>query len=102
MEIVKWKTLKITVITWSHGPRYSCWAVPYCPIWTDCVIVGWHARLDEHDSRRHQPAVESLPNPSEGHILSGISLQEAKEVNEWHHIHTINITRRSNLVVMCI
>jgi hypothetical protein len=32
-------------------------------------------------------AVESLPNPSEGHILPGISLQEAIEVNEWHHIH---------------
>jgi hypothetical protein len=27
-------------------------------------------------------AVESLPNPSEGHILPGISLQEAIEVNE--------------------
>jgi hypothetical protein len=26
--------------------------------------------------------VESTPNPSEGHILPGISLQEAKEVNE--------------------
>jgi hypothetical protein len=32
-------------------------------------------------------AVESLPNPSEGHILPGISLQEAIEVNDWHHIH---------------
>ena len=32
-------------------------------------------------------AVESLPNPSEGHILPGISLQEAIEVNEWHHMH---------------
>jgi hypothetical protein len=32
-------------------------------------------------------AVESIPNPSEGHILPGISLQEAMEVNEWHHIH---------------
>jgi hypothetical protein len=29
----------------------------------------------------------SLPNPSEGHILPGISLQEAIEVNEWHHLH---------------
>jgi hypothetical protein len=32
-------------------------------------------------------AVESLPNPSEGHILPGILLQEAIEANEWHHIH---------------
>ncbi len=32
-------------------------------------------------------AVESPPNPSEGHILPGILLQEAIEVNEWHHIH---------------
>ena len=32
-------------------------------------------------------AVESLPNPSEGHILPGISLQEATEANAWHHIH---------------
>ncbi len=32
-------------------------------------------------------AVESLPNPSEGHILHGILLQEAIEANEWHHIH---------------
>ncbi len=32
-------------------------------------------------------AVESLPNPSEGHILPGISLQEAIEVNVWHHTH---------------
>ncbi len=32
-------------------------------------------------------AVASLPKPSEGHILPGISLQEAIEVNEWHHIH---------------
>ncbi len=29
-------------------------------------------------------AVESLSNLSEGHILPGISLQEAKEVNVWH------------------
>ena len=27
-------------------------------------------------------AVESLPNPSEGHILPWISLQEARELNE--------------------
>jgi hypothetical protein len=33
------------------------------------------------------PAVESLPNPSEGHIRPGISLQEAIEVNVWHPIH---------------
>ncbi len=32
-------------------------------------------------------AVERLPNPSEGHILPGILLQEAIEANEWHHIH---------------
>ncbi len=34
-------------------------------------------------------AVKSLrvPNPSEGHILLGISLQEAIEVSEWHFIH---------------
>jgi hypothetical protein len=32
-------------------------------------------------------AVENLPNPSEGHILPGILLQETIEVNEWHHIH---------------
>jgi hypothetical protein len=32
-------------------------------------------------------AVDSLPNPSEGHILPGISLQEAMEVNEWHYIN---------------
>jgi hypothetical protein len=32
-------------------------------------------------------AVESLPNPSEGHVLPGISLPEAIEVNESHHIH---------------
>jgi hypothetical protein len=32
-------------------------------------------------------AVESLPNPSEGHILPGILLQEAKEANERHHTH---------------
>jgi hypothetical protein len=32
-------------------------------------------------------AVESLPNPSEGHILPGILLQEAIEANAWHHIH---------------
>ena len=32
-------------------------------------------------------AVESLPNPSEGHIIPGILLQAAIEVNEWHHIH---------------
>jgi hypothetical protein len=31
--------------------------------------------------------VESLPNPSEGHILPGILLQEAIDANEWHHIH---------------
>ncbi len=31
--------------------------------------------------------VESIPNPSEGHTLPGISLQEALQVNEWHHIH---------------
>jgi hypothetical protein len=32
-------------------------------------------------------AVESLPNPSEGHILPEIFLQEGIEANEWHHIH---------------
>jgi hypothetical protein len=32
-------------------------------------------------------AVGSLPNPSEGHILPGILLQEAIEVHEWHNIH---------------
>ncbi len=32
-------------------------------------------------------AVESLPNTLEGHILPGISLQEAIEVNVWHHMH---------------
>jgi hypothetical protein len=32
-------------------------------------------------------AVESLPNPSDRHVLPGILLQEAIEVNEWHHIH---------------
>ena len=32
-------------------------------------------------------AVESLPNPSEGHIQPGILMQEAIEANEWHHIH---------------
>ncbi len=32
-------------------------------------------------------AVESDPNPSEGHTLPGILLQEAIEVNGWHHIH---------------
>ncbi len=32
-------------------------------------------------------AVERLPKPLEGHILPGISLQEAIEVNEWHHTH---------------
>jgi hypothetical protein len=32
-------------------------------------------------------AVESLLDPSEGHILPGILLQEAIEANEWHHIH---------------
>jgi hypothetical protein len=32
-------------------------------------------------------AVESLPNPSEGHILPRILLQEAIEENEWHHIY---------------
>jgi hypothetical protein len=32
-------------------------------------------------------AVQSLPNPSEGHILPGILLQEAKEANAWRHIH---------------
>jgi hypothetical protein len=36
-------------------------------------------------------AVETLPNPSEGHILPGILLQEAIEANAWHHIHDINI-----------
>jgi hypothetical protein len=42
-------------------------------------------------------AVESLPNPSKGHILPGISLQEAIEVNEWHHIvHDRDITRSSH------
>jgi hypothetical protein len=46
-------------------------------------------------------AVENLPNPSDGHILPGISLQEAIEVNEWHHIHD-RLTRSSNQLVMCI
>ncbi len=32
-------------------------------------------------------AVETLANPSEGHILPGILQQEAIEANEWHHIH---------------
>jgi hypothetical protein len=32
-------------------------------------------------------AVESLPNPSEGHILPESLLQEAIEANEWHLIH---------------
>jgi hypothetical protein len=32
-------------------------------------------------------SVGSLPNPSEGHIPSGILLQEAIVANEWHHIH---------------
>jgi hypothetical protein len=31
--------------------------------------------------------VENLPNPSEGHILPGISQQEAIEVNVWQYIH---------------
>ncbi len=31
-------------------PGISCWAVPYCPIWTDFTILEWYARLDEHDS----------------------------------------------------
>ncbi len=35
-------------------------------------------------------AVESLPNPSEWHILPGISLQEAIEVKEWLRIHDRN------------
>jgi divalent metal cation (Fe/Co/Zn/Cd) transporter len=34
--------------------------------------------------------VESLSNPSEGHILPGILLQEAIEANEWHHINDIH------------
>ncbi len=32
-------------------------------------------------------AVESLPNPSQRHILPGILLKEAIEANEWHHKH---------------
>jgi hypothetical protein len=32
-------------------------------------------------------AVESLSDPSEGHILPRILLQEAIEVNGWHYIH---------------
>ncbi len=32
-------------------------------------------------------AVESIPNPLEGQILPGISMQQAIEVNVWHHIH---------------
>ena len=43
--------------------------------------------MDEHDSRRHQPGSGEPPNPSEGHILPGILLQEAIEANEWHHLH---------------
>ncbi len=40
-------------------------------------------------------AVESLPNPSEGHILPGISLKEAKEVMNGS-LYTIDITRSSH------
>ncbi len=59
MKIVKW-TLTLNVITWA---TYSCWAVPYCPIWTHCIIqvLEWYDRLDEHDSRRHQPGSGELP-----------------------------------------
>ncbi len=30
---------------------------------------------------------ESLPNPSEGHVLPGILLQGVIEANAWRHIH---------------
>ncbi len=43
--------------------------------------------MSRHDSGRHQPGSGESPNPLEGHILPGISLQEAMEVNELHHVH---------------
>jgi hypothetical protein len=57
MKITKW-TLTITVITWP--PHHFLSGMP-----------GWMNMTPEDINL----AVESLPNPSEGHILPGISLQ---------------------------
>ncbi len=47
-------------------------------------------------------AVEILPNPSEGHILPGILLQEAMEANEWHHIHDRHYQIKTLISYVCM
>jgi hypothetical protein len=54
---------------------------------TVAAVGKFLVALDDMTPADINLAVESLPNPSDGHILPGISLQEAIEVNKWHHIH---------------
>jgi hypothetical protein len=56
-------------------------------VWTHYTILDWYADWMNMTPEINLAGCGSLPNPSEGHILPGISLQEVIEVNEWHHIH---------------
>ncbi len=86
----------------SHGPKYSCLAVPYCPIWTHCTILEWNARLDEHDSRRHQPGSGEPPQSFQKDIFYLESYCRKLQSQTNGIIYTIDITRSSHLLVMCI
>jgi hypothetical protein len=81
MKMVKW-TLTITV-----DQDIPAWQFPTAQSGPIAQFLNgmpdWMNMTPEDISL----AVKSLPNPSEGHILPGILLQEAKEANEWHHIH---------------
>jgi hypothetical protein len=82
MKIVKW-TLTITVITWT---KYFCSALSEVPTAQSGPIAQFLNGIPDWMNMTPEDinlAVESLPNPSEGHILPGI-LQEAIEVNEWY------------------
>ncbi len=86
MKIAKW-TLRINVITWTKIFLLGSSLLPNLdPLHITQFLNGmpdWMNMTPEDINL----AVESLPNTSEGHILPGISLQKAIEVNEWHHVH---------------
>jgi hypothetical protein len=80
MKIVKW-TLTITVITWTKIFLLDP-ASQYGPISQFLNGMPDWMKMTPDDINL---AVESLPYPSEGHILPGISLQDTIDIARSSH-----------------
>ncbi len=81
MRIAKW-TLEINVTVWT---KIFLLGSSFLPFLESGPLAQFLSGMPEWMNMTPEDinlAVESLPNPSKGHILPGISLQEAIEVNE--------------------